>query len=70
MTKICRAFNIHRSSYTSWAGRHKTPTDADIALISEIKKAFNDSNSSAGARSIAEMVTTKGTDLSRYRAGK
>lgn len=70
MTKICRAFNIHRSSYTSWAGRPKTPTEADIALISEIKKAFDDSNSSAGARSIAEMVTANGTDLSRYRAGK
>lgn len=32
--------------------------------------AFKESNGSAGARSISQILTTRGTPLSRYRAGK
>jgi putative transposase len=35
-----------------------------------VREAFNESNGSAGARTIADIVTTRGTSLSRYRAGR
>jgi putative transposase len=40
------------------------------ALCEQIKAAHALSNGSGGARSIARMVTTAGTPLSRYRAGR
>ena len=43
---------------------------AHIKLVSDIKTAHRVSGGSAGARTIAGIVTTNGTPLSRYRAGK
>lgn len=39
-------------------------------MLSEVRKAHRESNGSAGARTIADIVTTQGTPLSRYRAGR
>lgn len=41
-----------------------------VALRAMVKRAHNLSNGSAGARSIAEIVTGFGAPLSRYRAGR
>lgn len=67
---VCDAFSVHRSSYKYWRKRLKTIDPKHVALCSEIKSAHAVSNGSAGARTIAEIVTTKGIPLSRYRAGK
>lgn len=41
-----------------------------VRLVSKIRQLHNESNGSAGARTIAEVVTQWGTYLSRYRAGR
>ena len=38
-------------------------------MYREVKNAFNASNCSAGARTIANIISNNGNDLSRYRAG-
>ena len=67
---LCGAFGIHRSSYKYWIERPKTIGAEHIQLLSEVRAAHTESKGSAGARTIANIVTTKGTALSRYRAGK
>jgi len=65
---ICDVFSIHRSSYKYWSGRPKAINPDYIELCSEVKAAHRVSNGSAGARTIADIVTVKGIPLSRYRA--
>lgn len=67
---LCNAFGVHRSSYKYWVERPHTIDAEQIHLLSEVRVAHAESNGSAGARTIADMVTTKGISLSRYRAGK
>jgi putative transposase len=59
---------VHRSSYKYWLKR-KAHINADFAILCrEVKAAHRISNGSAGARTIAQLVTNKGINLSRYRA--
>lgn len=39
-------------------------------MCSEIRRAWNQSRGSAGARTLAEMLTPNGVPMSRYRAGR
>ena len=59
---------MHRSSYRAWRDRDQTPCEAEQALQKLILDAHEASNGSAGARTLASMVTLEGTPLSRYRA--
>ena len=63
-------FDVHRSSYKYWQRRPKSISIELIKLRSLIKEVNAASNGSAGARSIADMVTAQGITLSRYRASK
>ena len=67
---LCEAFGIHRSSYKYWIDRPDSINAEIIHLLSEVRAVHAESNGSAGARTIADMVTARGTSLSRYRAGK
>lgn len=67
---MCDAFGIHRSSYKYWASRSKLIDPKKVFLLSEVRATHTESQGSAGARTIAKMVTTRGTALSRYRAAK
>ncbi len=63
-------FSIHRSSYKYWRTR---PTDINadkVKLRSLVSEVHTASNGSAGARTVAYMVTQQGVSLSRYRATK
>ena len=70
MNALCELFGIHRSSYRAWRDRPKVVSVEERRLCEQIEAAHTLSNGSAGARSIAKMVTTIGTPLSRYRAGR
>jgi len=63
---LCRLFGVHRSSYRYERKSGREP-DADRAvkrsLVSEV---WNASGGSAGARSIATMVSVKGVKLGRW----
>ena len=63
-------FSVHRSSYKYWRARSKRISPELVKLRSLIKAVHAASNGSAGARSIADMVTTQGIRLTRYRASK
>ena len=63
-------FGIHRSSYRYWSEHPKQTCPERDKLINEVRKAYEDSKGSAGARTIAEIVTARGMPLSRYIATK
>lgn len=61
---------MHRSSYRYSRGRKKTPDAQRAILRSEVKEAWHASGGSAGARTIAIMVTNQGVKMGRWLAGK
>ncbi|WP_275267128.1 IS3 family transposase, partial [Pantoea ananatis] len=67
---ICNVFGIHRSSYRYWLSRPQKPDAKHIVILSLVREVHHASNGSAGARSIADMVSAKGVPLSRWRASK
>ena len=68
MKTLCQLFDVHRSSYRAWRSRPKGLSAAEQRLRAHVKAAHALSNGSAGARSIAAIVTAQGLPLSRYRA--
>ncbi|GAA3977641.1 hypothetical protein GCM10022278_38000 [Allohahella marinimesophila] len=70
MQHLCQVFGVHRSSYRGWRDRDKLPSETEQKLLDQVVEAHAASNGSAGARSIAKMITQAGTPLSRYRAGR
>ncbi|EHV36952.1 transposase OrfAB, subunit B, partial [Escherichia coli DEC5D] len=70
VVSLCSALEIHRSSYQYWRKRRDTVNPARVRLCSEIRRAWNQSRGSAGARTLAEMLTQNGVPMSRYRAGR
>lgn len=70
MKKLCEVFNVHRSSYHYWVKRQKKFTAETVKLHSLVRNAHTSSRGSAGARTIAKIVTNQGVNLSRYRATK
>ncbi len=69
ITDLCRAFEVHRSSYNYWVKRSKTINVKKLNEMTMVKTIFQESRHSAGARTIADVSTTRGLELSRYRAG-
>ncbi|MDE3889215.1 IS3-like element ISEc31 family transposase [Escherichia coli] len=70
VVSLCSALEIHRSSYRYWRKRRDTVNPARVRLCSEIRRAWSQSRGSAGARTLAEMLTQNGVPMSRYRAGR
>jgi len=61
---------VHRSSYKYWVKRSQTINPKKLNEQLLVKTIFSESNGSAGARTIADIATQRGTALSRYRAGR
>ncbi len=68
--RLCEVFGVHRSSYRYWANRDKSLSSEHVLVRAEVRRAYELSNGSAGARTIADIVTARGIPLSRYRASK
>lgn len=68
MKTLCQVFSVHRSSYKYWRKRPSGISADQVKLHSLVKQAHTASNGSAGARTIAGIVTNQGHPLSRYRA--
>jgi putative transposase len=66
----CRVFNVNRSSYRYWVNHKDTIDLARKQLKVQVNQVFEISHHSAGARTIAGVLTNEGTKLSRYLAGK
>jgi len=65
---LCEPFGVHKSTFNYRRAAAKRIDPERIKLNAMVREAHTLSNGSAGARSIAAMVTAKGTLLSRYRA--
>lgn len=61
---------MHRSSFKYWKNRDTSLSSEELILRAEVKSAHELSGGSAGARTIAEIVTQRGFQLSRYRAAR
>ncbi|WP_169752131.1 IS3 family transposase, partial [Escherichia coli] len=70
VVSLCSALGIHRSSYRYWQKRRDTVNPVHVRLCSEIRRVWNQSRGSAGARTLADMLTQNGVPMSRYRAGR
>ena len=68
--RLCEVFGVHRSSYRYWANRDKSLSSEHVLVRAEVRRSYELSNGSAGARTIADIVTARGIRLSRYRASK
>jgi len=60
---VCNVSGIHRSSYKYWWQPKKFDVTR-VILMSLLREVYCQGQGSAGARSIAAMVTTKGIKLS------
>lgn len=69
LTTLCDAFGLHRSTFKYRRAAAKRIDPEKIRLNAMVKSAHKLSNDSAGARTIASIVSAQGVPLSRYRAG-
>jgi len=67
---LCRLFHVHRSNYRYWLKNHTQIKAEDIRTDAQVKAAHTLSDGSAGARTLATLVSKGSYDLSRYRATK
>jgi putative transposase len=67
---LCEAFGLGYSTLKYQRRQAKQIDPARIALQASIKACHRQSNGSAGARTLATMVSLQGMPLSRYRAGR
>ncbi|EHX0108557.1 IS3 family transposase, partial [Escherichia coli] len=67
---LCRLFGVHRSSYRYIRKNSRGPHAERAVKRSLVSEVWNASGGSAGARSIATMVSAKGVRLGRWLAGK
>jgi len=67
---LCCLFSVHRSSYRYWLKNHTQIKAENIRTDAQVKAAHTLSGGSAGARTIATLVSKGGYDLSRYCATK
>lgn len=70
ISRLCKAFDVSLSTFKYRRAVARRIDPKKVALRAMVKRAHNLSNGSAGARSIAEIVTGFGVPLSRYRAGR
>ena len=70
INRLCRAFDVSLSTFKYRRAAARRIDPKKVALRAMVKRAYNLSNGSAGARSIADIVTGFGTPLSRYRAAR
>ena len=57
---LCEVFEVHRSSYRYWANRDKSLSSGRVLVCAEVRRAYELSNGSAGAITIADLVTARG----------
>ncbi|MGX8941293.1 IS3 family transposase [Symbiopectobacterium sp. Eva_TO] len=71
VTALCQTFEVHRSSYRHWQASANEPDGERVVKCSRVMEAWNASGGSAGARSIATIVTgSSGVKMGRWLAGK
>lgn len=70
MKQLCEVLGVNRSSFRYWQAKDKSESRQTIEIKAEIKRVHAQSNGSAGARTLATIMTGNGYPLNRYYAGK
>ena len=70
MIRLCNAFDVSLSTFKYRRATARRIDPKKLALRAMVRRAYKLSNGSAGARSIATIVTGFGGSLSRYRASR
>lgn len=70
MLRLCDLFDLPRSSFKYWRQHPRLDSPERCALKNKVREAHAVSGGSAGARTIASLVSNGGEPLSRYVAGK
>ena len=68
VTKLCKLFEIPRSSYFYRLKHKKTVCPVRLQLLGLAKDIHNDSRGAAGARTIAGQLSQAGHNVGRYKA--
>ena len=68
--RLCKTFDVHRSTYKYWKKRHKRPNTKRVKELAMVRRIHAESNGSAGARTIAQISQDRQIPITRYRAGK
>ncbi|WP_421865984.1 IS3 family transposase [Motiliproteus sp.] len=68
--QLCQIFDIQRSSYKYWRSQPRSDNPYRRKLKLMVRAAHQLSGGSAGARTVASIVTQRGVALSRYVASK
>jgi putative transposase len=67
---LCDAFDVHRSSFKYWVNRDKSICSEEVEARAAVKEIHEESNGSAGARTISQIATNRGTKMGRFKAGR
>jgi len=70
LVRLCKAFDVSLSTFKYRRAVARRIDPKKLALRAMVRRAHKLSNGSAGARSIANIVTGFGVRLSRYRASR
>jgi putative transposase len=68
--RLCRVFEVNRSSYRYWANRASSIDPERVKLIAELKRWFGLSNGSAGERTLVTFLAQSGYKVSRWLVNK
>ena len=60
MKTLCDAFDVHRSSFKYWVSRDKSICSEEVEARAVVKEIHEESNGSAGARTISQIATDRG----------
>lgn len=64
---VCAAFDINRSCYYEHRQRIQRVDAERVALRAQINELFNKSRSSAGSRTIKDMLNDQGVGIGRFK---
>lgn len=67
---LCTVLEVNRSSFKYWDKHTSAIKPEEIKLAAKVKAAHTLSEGSAGARTLATMVSSEDAAVSRYRAAK
>lgn len=71
VTRMCKVLGVQRSGYYAWKRRPLSQrAQDDLALLLNVKDAFDKNRKVYGSRRIRHYLQRKGTPCSRYRVAK
>jgi len=68
--QLCNVFQLYRSSYRYWLENSTKQSPKQLKAEVDVRSIFNESQGSAGARTVSNITLARGEPISRYRVSK